>query len=77
MPYIWAILHNIKNEMSKSRALTLADLPESEPGCRLASLKRTSLVEKARSFPVPVAAFRMSSKLLPESRCDRTASKVS
>lgn len=72
------ILQSMRKEMSKRRARTLADLAEeSGPGWRVASLKRTNLVANAASLPVPVAAFRISSKLLPDSRCDRTASSVS
>ena len=69
IPYIWAIRQSIKNEISKSNALEFADLLGSEPaGWRFASLKRTSFVAKARSLPVPVAAFSMSSKLWPDNK---------
>lgn len=69
MPYICVIRQSIRKEMSKSNALEFAVLLGSEPaGWRFASLKRTSFVAKARSLPVPVAAFSISSKLWPDSK---------
>ena len=78
MPYICVIRQSIRKEMSKSRALAFAVLLGSDPaGWRFASLKRTSFVAKARSLPVPVAAFSMSSKLCPDSKWDKTFNNVS